>query len=602
MTEQIERICKFSPFGGELVEEVVAGTTSGMLNPENDVDVAVGADRTMLVYTPKSGCPHAKQNAVLMVLRSDASAESAQELLDSLGLAELAEREHFLVVFPNSLASGWNYSQDASLDDDAQFIVRCFAALPKSKGGVAGFNGMIYHLAVDSASSAMAVSLAATHPLDAAAIMVGALPEGYEIPTGSDAEQVAWSYESDERVASWITRVNAGVAVDVPCEGVECWQAEDNPSVMAFASNEGLSATVVERAWGLMFARTRRWRNDTFGTYQPRIDFAARGFVAHIDDDSLLGDGLARTWYEYVPEQLRGTDEEIPLVIYLHGINCIATYGAEQSGWADLADRDGFMCAFPNPTIEERWNAWDDSRLPADVAYILEIIERMAAVHPIDRSRIYLSGFSMGSMFSNALACSYPDVFAGVVACNGPHVGYLQTLDEAAPGMLMFRPNSVIRDIPAGDGSPAPTHALADSKKAAFDYRMPVVQFVGLLDGVGCAPKRLWPVSGVEGDMWLPTVDYWKAFNAIEASVLDASTETGFAGESVVDGRFVHQKWESADARVAGADDTPEAAQLYHLIALRRMPHAVDLRAIEIGWDIVKHYRRRADGSLGYVK
>jgi len=75
-----------SLFGGTLIEETVLGTTSGNLNPENDVDVTRGQDRTMFSYVPASGCPHPKQGQVLMVLRDDATIESAQTLLDTLRL------------------------------------------------------------------------------------------------------------------------------------------------------------------------------------------------------------------------------------------------------------------------------------------------------------------------------------------------------------------------------------------------------------------------------------------------------------------------------------------------------------------------------------
>jgi len=40
--------------------------------------------------------------------------------------------------------------------------------------------------------------------------------------------------------------------------------------------------------------------------------------------------------------------------------------------------------------------------------------------------------------------------------------------------------------------------------------------------------------------------------------------------------------------------------ELYHFVTVRRMPHAVDTREPEIGWNIIKHYRRNKDGALEY--
>ena len=127
-------------------------------------------------------------------------------------------------------------------------------------------------------------------------------------------------------------------------------------------------------------------------------------------------------------------------------------------------------------------------------------------VHPIDKSRIYISGFSMGSMFTNALAAAWPDVFAGAVAINGPHIGYLQTFDEALPGIVRFRPDSRVKGMAPNGEKESPVHVLSDEK----------------------------------GD------------------------------------------------------------ELYHFVTVRRMPHAVDTREPEIGWNIIKHYRRNKDGSLEY--
>lgn len=586
-----------SPFGGTLIEETVLGTTSGNLNPENDVDVTRGQDRTMFSYVPASGCPHPKQGQVLMVLRDDAGVESAQELLDTLGLAELAEDRHFIVLFPNPLEGGWNYELDETRDDDADFLVRCFAALPVSKGGVAGFNGMIYHLATSPATSAMVASVAATRPLDAAAIMVGAFPESYELPEGAAAEQVAWLYEANGQLSTRLAACDKAEQTERLDRGVICHANADNPCVRYYESENGLDAAELADAWERMFSETRRWRNDVYGIYQPRVDFAARGFVGHVDDTSLgLADGLPRTWFEYVPERLRETTEPMPLVIYLHGINCMGLYGAEQSGWADLADRDGFACVFPDASIEMRWNGWDDPRLPSDVAFIMALIEHMAELVPIDRRRIYVSGFSMGSMMTNALASSYPEVFAGAVALNGPHVSYLETLDDSKAGLIFFNPRSRLKDLEPSDAATSPTRDLSDQKKRAYDYRMPLVQFAGLADPMGMPKGRIWPLTTEDESnwSWAENLSYWLGYDSSGEQGFDAETPSGFASDTIehVDPRFWVQGWKSTD------EGNPV---YYRFVTVERLAHAVDPRAIALGWEYVKCWAREADGSLTYL-
>lgn len=590
MGDRIEPIEQFSPQGGALALERVSGATSGRLNPENDVEVAQGRDRSMYVYVPRSGCPHPKQTQVLMVLRDGGDEGSAQALLDGLGLARLAEDEHFLVVFPNPLERGWNYRQDLDGEDDADFVVRCFAALPRSRGGVAGFNGMIYHLATSPETSAMVMALAIKRPLDAAAVMVGHLPAGYRLPEGTGAPQVAWVYDGDAQVGEYLAAVDGPATSFEAAPGVVGPASRDNACVRYFESERGLDAREVASAWALMFSGTRRWRNDTFGTYQERVRFDDLGFVAHRDDAGLgLADGLPRTWFEYVPPAVASSPVPAPLVIYLHGINCCGTYGAEQSRWDAIAARDGLMAVFPTATVEHRWNVWDDPRLPSDVDYVLALIEHMDGVHPVDRSRIYISGFSMGSMFANTLAATHPDVFAGAVALNGPAMGILQTLDESRDGMLALQPRSRLADLGPGGAERSPAREAADAWGQTAGHEVPFVQFVGLLDSVGMGDLHPWPVRSADDGLWPTTVAFWRGFDAVGSAALkDASMPTGLGSDGLA---HAGRLWDQAFLDASGRD-------LYHLVACERMPHAVDLGEVEYGWDLVRRWSRGPHGEL----
>ena len=587
MKETTSVLEKFSPYGGELILEDVSGLTSGNLNPENNVDTKQGNDRNMYSYVPISGCPHAKQTQVLMVLRNSSSKQSAEELMNDLKLKELAEDRHFVLLFPNPSESGWNYNQDKDKEDDKAFLVRCFASLPKGKGKVAGFNGMIFYIGTDLESNAMISTLAIVSPFDAAAIMIGEYPNDYNMPTYKDAEQVAWLYKTNGIAEKWLSSVNGNTKQ----EGNTYYNV-DNNNVKYTITDNGLNANEVLDAWENMFSNTRRWRNDTYGTYQARVNFTELGFIKHVNDTSLnLNDGVERTWYEYIPEKVRNTNEKVPLVFYFHGINCTPLYGVEQSNWLNIAEKEGLIVVYPKPAIEERWNVWDDPRIPSDVSFVMALIKHMQDVHPIDTSRIYISGFSMGSMFSNALACAYPDVFAGVVACNGPNQGYLLTLDESVPGLKFYRPNTITANLPKSELTISPLKILADEKRSKYEYRMPFVQFAGLLDGVGFNKDKIFPFKSDDDGMWIDTIKQWKKFNAIDGSMEYVDTKCGLKASSVEEkGRYEISSW-----------DNVENKKYYYFIVVDRMPHAVDLSEFDIGWNIIKHYRRNEDGSLGEV-
>ncbi|MBQ1531207.1 MAG: hypothetical protein IIZ57_03600 [Solobacterium sp.] len=589
MRDNLNEIEKFSPFGGELILEEVAGANNEFKTAENSVSTAKGQDRDMYSYVPKSGCPDAKQGQVLFVLRSSASKESAEEALKTYGLDKLAEERHFTVLFPNPLDGGWNYAQDPGRDDDCAFFVRCFAALPKSKGGVAGFNGMMFYLALDEAGSAMLSTLSALHPIDCAAMMIGGYPEGYTLPEGVRQPQVSWLYAKNAQAEQYLNEVNGPLA-ETQRNGVRVMTNTVNRNIRHFVSEAGLTPEEIVKAWDMMFSEARRWRNDTYGTYQERTNFTEWGFIPHVKDSSLgVNDGFAHTWYEYVPESVRNSDQKVPLLFYFHGGNCIPLYGAEQSDWHRIAKENGFIVVYPKASTQKRWNCWDDQGEPSDFAFVLALIEHMKKLYPIDETRIYASGFSMGSMMTNALCCAYPDVFAAGAAFNAQNLGYFKNLKSTFGTLGMGGKQYTEEELNA----PSHTKLIADEKNKDHKYRIALIQNSGLLDGLGV---RGWPVKEAD-NLWLETFDYWKAFNNIPVTpfVYSDEYETGLSADvSCYEGddqRFIHHIWYSQDE---------EHLPLYQVMVAKRMPHAVDLRQIRFAWDFIRHYSRNADGTLSY--
>ena len=74
----------------------------------------------------------------------------------------------------------------------------------------------------------------------------------------------------------------------------------------------------------------------------------------------------------------------------------------------------------------------------------------------------------------------------------------------------------------------------------------------------------------------------------------DAETPSGFASDTIehVDPRFWVQGWKSTD----------EGSPVYYrFVTVERLAHAVDPRAIALGWEYVKCWAREADGSLTYL-
>lgn len=669
MNDQMNPLVQFSPLSGALTLQNVSGGGSTTTEFENEVAAAKGSDRTMYAYAPRSGCPDPKQTQILFVLRNDASESSASRLLHSLQLRELSEEEHFLVLFPNPSGAGWNVRSDPDRDNDLEFLVRCFDVLKDSPLKVNGFNGMLFYLAADPESSALMAEMAARRPASVSAMMTGPLPEDYHIPEDAlGVETAAWCFPGP--VADYLKKANgipdsASVRTGTASGGDpsalhEVLSADDssvqsgtalrrekehdvfpveelrgrNPECRLFISAQPLSAETVRTAWDRLFCVTRRWQNDTYGHYQPRIAFTDKGFIAHFEDSSLgVNDGFPHTWYEYVPPQLRGSKEKAPLVLYFHGINCVPLYGAEQSLWHDLADRDGFIVVFPAPARAKTWNIYDLPNLVSDVDFTLALLDHLKASYAIDESRIYCTGFSMGGMMTHALTAAYPEIFAAGAACNAFAMARYRTPYQMLAPFLRMTEEEM--------GSVSRTALLADEKKAARpSLRMPIFQNVGEVDGLVCR----WPAAPETGpaaddsdpstcdaliqkqraltaidtkkDARIQTLRYWKAYNEIPLKPdYDPDAFSGLAADESFyedpDRRFFHQKWFTEDAAYAinptnpiNADGTKatvsegEKCSLLELVVAKRMAHAIDPVQIEMAWDFLRRFRRAADGTL----
>ena len=118
--------------------------------------------------------------------------------------------------------------------------------------------------------------------------------------------------------------------------------------------------------------------------------------------------GITRKWMEYVPVHLRNTnDGDVPLVVALHGSALSGSYLAERTSWIKLAEEFGFIIVMPDGSIGKGiapvWNWLRDPLQWDDVSFIDKMVEDVSDRLPVDVSRRYLYGHSMGGMFMQVL-------------------------------------------------------------------------------------------------------------------------------------------------------------------------------------------------------
>lgn len=132
-------------------------------------------------------------------------------------------------------------------------------------------------------------------------------------------------------------------------------------------------------------------------------------------------DGFERYWIEFVPSQLRTTTEgKAPLVVYMHGNNNTAEAIVDRTEMIKCANERGFIVVFPTGSLynspdqmpNPRWNLSEKADEWDDYKFIKEMVADISARLPVDKSRMYLSGQSYGSMATMAMALRMNDIFA----------------------------------------------------------------------------------------------------------------------------------------------------------------------------------------------
>jgi polyhydroxybutyrate depolymerase len=168
-------------------------------------------------------------------------------------------------------------------------------------------------------------------------------------------------------------------------------------------------------------------------------------------------DGHPRRYVAYLPARRL---PEAPVVFMFHGTSGTGEQFLRTSGWREQADRTGLIAVFPTAlryrVIESgrrvtKWHEFglepkitdelppgypEDAPFPADdVGFVDAIVHDLDSRLPIDRHRIYASGFSNGANFAARLSVDRADRLAAAAysggGLDGPH-----TADRAVPSYI----------------------------------------------------------------------------------------------------------------------------------------------------------------------
>ncbi|MBT1696966.1 prolyl oligopeptidase family serine peptidase [Fulvivirgaceae bacterium PWU4] len=149
--------------------------------------------------------------------------------------------------------------------------------------------------------------------------------------------------------------------------------------------------------------------------------------------ETMMVDGRARTYLLNLPPDYYKTNEDLPLVIGLHGTGGNAGQFERDYGLTEKANSAGFIVVYPegirsNGVLGVRtWNAGRCCDFAMknnidDVLFIRTLIDKLVSTFRVDAKRVYVTGMSNGGMMAYRLACEMPEKIAAIAAVSSTMV------------------------------------------------------------------------------------------------------------------------------------------------------------------------------------
>ncbi len=201
---------------------------------------------------------------------------------------------------------------------------------------------------------------------------------------------------------------------------------------------------------------------------------------------SLAVDGRTRTYRLHIPPGYSGKTA-LPLVIALHGGGGTGAEMETLTGFSQLSDRENFIVAYPDGFLDNRWADGRGTTAPDlaginDVTFISSLIDEIGRLVMMESRRVYVCGFSNGSMFVNFLACELSARIAAIGGVSGQLAENKKALSPAAPLGVIYLHGTADPAVPYGGGTvvgPNAGEVLSTAELMAF--------WVGV-DGASPAP------------------------------------------------------------------------------------------------------------------
>lgn len=205
-----------------------------------------------------------------------------------------------------------------------------------------------------------------------------------------------------------------------------------------------------------------------------------------------------------------GRGAPLPLVILLHGSGGTGSAMLRDSKLAGTADRNGFLVAAPDAGIgHEQGYVWNIPGVPTvsgalpgpkdrdDTAYLLAMVDALAAAGCVDPTRVYVTGLSGGGRMTSWLACAAADRIAAIAPVVGLRAGRPRRDAPTTPDPATCRP-AMPMPVLAFAGDKDTTNPVEGGGAGYWQYTMHAAeQRWAQLNGCTEAPVSRWVAEGV---------------------------------------------------------------------------------------------------------